>query len=567
MQREEEDPMTYPIRGATLQTDRARPSRRRLLQGSAFAALGTALLPTIAACAGTEQTTPPSDHRVDILISGGQVYDGAGNPWVRRDIGIIGDKITFVGRADIAGVVGKETIDATGLVVTPGFIDMHSHADPDEPDSRTMLPQRYQGITTVVVGVDGWGRDTVSEDFTRYRQNGMGANLVTYVGFNAARKAVMGMSDQPATREQIAAMQDYIERGMRGGAFGMSSGLFYTPGVYAGTDEVIEVATVSGRYHGIYDTHDRDLGAVYEGIGFLASIAEAIEIGEKSGNRVIFSHFSPQSVRNYGRAPEGAALIERARARGVDVMAAQHPYTATMTDLKSYALPSWALAGGKDALLGRYRDPATRMRMQRDSEQMLDIRGGAGKIVFVEPDPELNGRSLQQVADRWDVSPFEVVIRMMRRQFELTVVMNMDLYDIDNIRYLATQDWMMTCTDGISAPPGPGRSHPRSFGAFTNKLRRLALDERRVTLPHVIRGMTGLAATFLGLRERGYIQEGFYADINVIDLAKLRDNATYEDPQRYSDGMVEVLVNGQFALRDGQATETLAGVPIARTDS
>ncbi|RYF55198.1 MAG: hypothetical protein EOO27_21700 [Comamonadaceae bacterium] len=312
-------------------------SRRRLLQNSAFAGFGTLMLPSIVGCAGDtpDSSEQPPGDKVDILITGGQVFDGAGSPWVQRDIGITGDKITFVGRADTAGIKGKETIDATGLAVTPGFIDMHSHADPDDPDARKMLPQRYQGITTVVVGVDGYGKDTVAEDFARYRETGLGANLITYVGFNDAREAVMGMSDQPATPEQVKAMQDYIERGMQGGAFGMSSGLFYTPAAYAKTDEVIEVAKVSGRYHGIYDTHDRDLGAVYQGIGYLASTAEGIEIGEKSGNSVIFSHFSPQSVRNYGRAPEGAKLIEDARARGVDVMAAQHPYTATNSSLKA----------------------------------------------------------------------------------------------------------------------------------------------------------------------------------------------------------------------------------------
>jgi N-acyl-D-amino-acid deacylase len=518
-------------------------------------------LALLSAC-GIASAQPASE--VDTLIKGGQVLDGGGNPWVQRDIGITGDRITFVGHADTAGIVARETIDANGLLVTPGFIDMHSHADPDDSGARKMLPELYQGITTVVVGVDGGGSDTVAEDFARYRQSGLGANLVTYVGFNMARLAVMGMSDKPATAAQIKAMQDYVERGMRGGAFGISSGLFYTPGVYAKTDEVIEVAKASGRYHGIYDTHDRDLGAVYQGIGYLASTAEAIEIGEKSGNSVIFSHFSPQGRHNYGHAPEGAKLIEAARARGVDVMAAQHPYTATNSDLFAYALPTWALAGGRESLMKRYRDPATRKRMQLDDEAMLKIRGGAEKIMFTDPDPELNGLNLQQVADKWRVTPFEAVMRIASTNREYSAVMNMELYDIENIKYLAKPDWMMTCTDGSSAPPGAGTVHPRSFAAFTKKLRDLVLDQGVVTLPYAIRGMTGLGATFLALKQRGLIKEGYYADINVIDLAKLRDNATYGHPQQYSSGMVQVIVNGRFAIRDGKATETLAGRPIAR---
>ncbi|MFE7720524.1 amidohydrolase family protein [Nocardia rhizosphaerihabitans] len=546
-------------------------SKRSAIRVAALAA-AAGIVMAIGGC--TTEEPQADDRKVDILITGGQVYDGAGNPWVEQDIGITGDKISFVGRADTAGVEGKETIDAKGLAITPGFIDMHSHADADKPEHRKMLPQRYQGITTVVVGVDGDGKDTVSADFARYRESGMGANLLTYVGFNAAREAVMGMSDKPPTPEQLKAMQDYVERGMQGGAFGLSTGLFYTPASYAKTDEVIEVAKVSGRYHGIYDTHDRDLGAVYQGIGYLASTAEAIEIGEKSGNKVIFSHFSPQSVRNYGRAPEGAKLIEDARARGVDVMAAQHPYTATQSGLKPYTLPDWAVAGGKDAMLDRYRDPATRARMQADSEAMIAIRGGAEKLVFTQTgnrediDQELVGLNLKQVADKWGVTPFEAAFRLVSENYEMGVgVMNRDLYDIENIRFLAKQDWMMTCTDGYSMPAGEGAAHPRTFGAFTNKLRRLVLDEHQVTLPYAIRGMTGLPATFLGLEQRGLIKEGFYADINVIDLAKLRDNATYEDPQRYSEGMVEVIVNGDFALRDGKPTESMPGLPIARGES
>lgn len=532
-----------------------------------------ATLATVVSMSSCSSDRPKADE-VDILITGGHVFDGGGNPWGQRDIGITGDRISFVGRAHTAGVVGKQTVDANGLAVTPGFIDMHSHADPGKLEDRKMFPQRYQGITTVVVGVDGGGKDTVAEDFARYRQTGLGANLITYVGFNVARQAVMGMSDKPATADQIKAMQDYIERGMRGGAFGISTGLFYTPAAYAKTDEVIEVSRVSGRYHGIYDTHDRDLGAVYQGIGYLASTAEGIEIGEKSGNRVIFSHFSPQSVRNYGHAPEGARLIEEARARGVDVMAAQHPYTATNSDLKAYTLPTWAIAGGKEEMLKRYGDPATRMRMQHDSDEMLAIRGGPEKIVFTvdgsdQSDPDqINGLNLKQVADRWSVSTFEAVIRLVSKQFEMGIgVMNMDLYDNVNIRFLAQQDWMMTCTDGYSMPAGEGAAHPRTFGAFTKKLREIVLDEHVITLPFAIRGMTGLAADFLGLTDRGLIKEGFYADINLIDLGKLRDNATYDDPQQYSDGMVGVFVNGQFVVRDGKPTETMPGGPIARDEA
>ena len=501
---------------------------------------------------------------VDVLFKGAQLYDGGGNPWVAADVGVAGGRISFIGHADVAGVTGKEVVDAHGLVLTPGFIDMHSHADLDDPEGRRMLPSLYQGITTIVEGIDGDGTDAISKDFARYRKNGIGVNVLRYVGFNAARYAVMGMSDAAPTPAQLQGMKDYVERGMKAGAFGMSSGLFYVPAAYATTAEVIEVAKVSGRYHGIYDTHDRDLGAVYKGVGYLASTAEAIEIGEKSGNSIIFSHFSPQSVSNYGRAAEGAKLIEDARARGVNVMAAQHAYTASNSNLLAYALPTWAVAGGDEAKLARFQDPETRKRMQAEHEEMLKIRGGAEKLVFTDTDPELNGKSLAQVAREWGVSAFDATVRIASKR-DLVEVENVGLYDQNNIDYLAQKEWMMTCTDGYPGHFGQGIVHPRAYGSFSLKLRSLVLDRHLITLPFAIRGMTGLAAEFLALPDRGLIKEGFRADLLLIDLKSLRDKATYEKPHAYSEGMVDVMVNGRFEIRDHKPTEVLAGQPIERT--
>lgn len=243
-------------------------------------------------------------------------------------------------------------------------------------------------------------------------------------------------------------------------------------------------------------------------------------------------------------------------------MAAQHPYTATNSSLFAYTVPAWAAAGSRNQMLERFSDPSVRKRISQETEEMLKIRGGAEKIVFTDRDPEVNGLSLRQVADKWGVSPFDAVVRIAINR-QQSSVMNIDLYDVNNIKFLAKQDWMMTCTDGDSAPVGPGTAHPRSFGAFSKKLRDLVLDEPVVTLPYAIRGMTGLAAAFLGLEHRGLIKEGFYADVNIIDVARLRDRATYTE-QRYSEGMVDVIINGKFAMRNRVATTTLAGRPIAR---
>jgi len=503
-----------------------------------------------------------SAQTVDVLIVGGRVLDGAGNPWVQRDIGVTGDRIVFVGVARDARMTARDTIDATGLLVTPGFWDMHSHAELDEPWGKDARPFLYQGITTVVLGVDGDGTKQIAETFARYRVNGIGVNALRYVGHGAARGSVMGNADRPPTDAEMAAMKAYVRQGMEQGALGLSSGLFYTPGYYATTEEVIELNRVAAEYGGIYDTHDRDLGAAYQGVGYDASVREAIEIGERAGTPVIFSHFNPQGRHNYGRARVGAAVIEAARSRGVDVMAAQHVYTATQSSLSAYTVPRWASVGGREAMLERFRDPAVVQILDTATLSMLALRGGPEKILFADQRTELNGRTLAEVAERWSMSVPATVRRIL--QGGNAPVMNLDLYDIENTRYLATKEWMMTCTDGRTPPPGAGVVHPRPYGAFTRKLRLFVHEDSLISLPFAIRGMTSLAADFLRIPERGLIKEGFFADIAVFDEARLRDRATYENPHQYAEGAVHVLVNGQFAIRDGAITGVLAGEPIAR---
>lgn len=500
---------------------------------------------------------------VDTLIVGGKVLDGSGNPWAYQDIGISGERITFIGDADSHQVKAKRVIKANGLYVTPGFIDMHSHAEPGHPEARKMLPQLYQGVTTVVLGVDGQGNNDVAQQYAEYIAHGIGANVASYVGFNAARQKVLGMSADAPTPAQLKAMQQFIERGMQEGAFGISSGLFYRPATYASTEEVISVASIARKYNGVYDTHDRDMGSVLDGIGYDASVAEAIDIGEKSGNRVIFSHFTPQGRHNYGRADIGVKLINNARLRGVDVVAAQHPYIATRSSLLAYTLPDWALAGGIEQLFNRLTEPKTNARIREDSKRMLNIRGGAEKLMFADADPELNGKTLKEVAEIYNLSVFETVIKIVRAQNDASV-MNIGLYDMNNIRLLATQEWMMTSTDGGSEPAGDRQGHPRDFAAFTKKIRKFVVDEKLISLPFAIRGMTSLPSQFLGIADRGRLTVGHYADINIFNLAKLKDKATYENSQQYSEGLEYVLINGQIALEKGKATTILAGKPLIR---
>lgn len=508
-------------------------------------------------------TMAQPESAVDVLIRGGRVLDGAGNPWSQYDIGVRGDTIVFVGHAAAAGVTGRETIEASGLLVTPGFWDVHSHAALDTPDGRLARPQLYQGITTVLLGIDGAGTDALRDVFASYAQNGIAVNAMHYVGQGTARRVVMGNADREPTPAELESMKQFIARGMEQGAVGMSTGLFYAPGFFAKTAEVIELNKVAARYGGIYDTHDRDLGAGYKSIGYDASIREAIEIGEKGGTPVIFSHFGPQGAKNRGRAAAGAALIDEARARGVNVMAGQHTYDASNSNLAAYVIPRWAVEGGNSALRERFKERKTWERLMKEITEMVEIRGGADKIVFTDKNADLNGRTLQDKAREWRLSVPETAMRILTEN-EGVSVMNRYLYDPDNAKYLAQQEWMMTCTDGGTPTFGVGVVHPRSYGAFTKKLREYVYQDKAISLPFAIRGMTGLAATFFNVQDRGFIREGQKADLVVLDEARIRDLATYESPHRYSEGTVHVLVNGKFAFRDGAPTGVLAGRGIPR---
>jgi N-acyl-D-amino-acid deacylase len=350
---------------------------------------------------------------------------------------------------------------------------------------------------------------------------------------------------------------------MQEGAFGLSSGLFYVPGTYASTEEVIELGKVAAEFdNAIYDTHDRDLGAVFQGIGYEASVEEGIRITEESGLRGIFSHYNLQGAHNYGRADVGAKLINDARARGVDIWAAHHPYTATQSSLRAYTMPYWASAGGEDEMVARFDDDGVAAEIKTATDAMLRIRGGADKILFVDQRPDLNGKTLADVSAERELSPAETVQWILRDGN--ASVMNLELYDHDNTRRLAQEAWMMTCTDGRTPHPDTPITHPRTFGAFPKKMRHFVFEENLLEPEFVIRSFSGLAADFYSLPDRGYLREGYIADIVVIDPDNYRDNATFDEPRKLSDGVVHALVNGQFAIRDNETTDARAGTALRR---
>jgi N-acyl-D-amino-acid deacylase len=477
----------------------------------------------------------------DILLTGGRVLDGGGNPFVRADVAIRGDRIVFVGDARAAGVEAKETVDVSGLLLTPGFWDVHSHADLDTTEGRRALPLLHQGVTTVVLGI--------------------AVNALRYVGHGPARAAAMGSSfDRAATAEEIRAMKEYVERGMEQGAIGFSTGLAYNPGFFSTTEEVVELNRVAARFGGVYDTHDRDMGASYHGIGFLASIEEAIDIAERGGTPLILSHLGALGPSAHGQLDEALERIEKARDRGVNVMAGQHVYTASASSFVAHALPRW-VAGSVRLHL---ESEESWRRLTREIPEVLAMRGGPEKIVITDGPPELTGRSLAEIARGWNLSVPAAVRRIVLESGEGVSDMNLDIYDAGDIRKLARKEWMMTCTDGLPPASPESYTHPRLYGTFSRKLRELVLEEGVITLPFAVRGMTSLPAGFFSIADRGLLKPGFHADIAVVDEKRIRDRATYDEPRRFSEGTVHVLVNGRFALRDGKPTEELAGRPIRR---
>jgi N-acyl-D-amino-acid deacylase len=501
----------------------------------------------------------------DLLLLGGRVLDGTGADWVWQDLALTGDRITFAGRAGEAKVAARDTLDVKGLLVTPGFWDVHNHADLDKPHGRTGLPLLYQGITTVLQGVDGMGTNNLTEIFDGYRRAGVAVNVLRFVGHNAARTAVMGANfGRTATTAEIEGMKAYVERGLAEGAVGFSSGLAYNPGYFSTTEEVIELNKVAGRYQSIYDTHDRDPGATLNGFGFLNSIREAIRIAEEAGTSLILSHFSALGVTANAQMPEAIALVEAARKRGVDVMGGQHVYSASESNIAGHVVPRWVAVGGDDSLKARLADPTLRKRFDDDVMAILTIRGGPTKILLASGEPAIRNKTLADLAKEWRLSVPDVVRRIVA-QYGLRVHdVNLDIFAPANTRALAQKDWMMTCLDGFTPESLGGAGHPRSYGGMTRKLRVLAMDEKVITIPFAVRGMTSLAAQFYGIPDRGLLKPGFVADIAVFREEAIRDRATFENPYVYSEGTVHVIVNGKFAFRDGKPTGTLAGRPVRR---
>ncbi len=507
----------------------------------------------------------------DLLITGGRVLDGTGNPWFPADVAVKDGKIAAIGK--LTGAAAKRVIDAQGHYVAPGFIDIHSHADEGLGSPRTNAsPNKItQGVTTEVVNQDGRSPAAMKNDFQR-----------------------------SATAAEIEEMKRLARQGMEDGAFGLSAGLEYVPGRWSDTRELIEIAKAIAPYQAVYISHERSEGRdpmwknasdPTPSVDLLEAVKETIEIGERSGITVVASHLKAKGASFWGSGFAATRLIADARERGVPVYADQYPYPTSGSDGQTVLIPMWALvdegvdAGGqlgqlqrgggeafkrmRENFARRLGDPAKREKIRRDIAHEIDRRGGADKIVVFEfSDASLNEKSLAEIAKTRKEDPIDTAVWIQLNGLNRPGGARMRGFSLSeyDIEHIMRQDFTATCSDGGTVAQGEGIPHPRYYGTFARKLRHYALDRQVISLPFAIRSMTSLPAQILGLKDRGMLRENYWADVTVFDPEKVRDRATYTDPHQYAEGAPYVMVNGELVVDGGKITGKLPGKVLTSSD-
>jgi dihydroorotase/N-acyl-D-amino-acid deacylase len=495
----------------------------------------------------------------DLVIRNGRVLDGTGSPWMRADVAIRGDAIVRIARTIDEPAV--RVIDAAGAIVAPGFIDTHTHARRGINTTPTAPNYVRQGVTTVIEGPDGSSPLPLAAFLRDLDKLPKSLNIGSFVGQGSIRTAVIGNRDRKATPEEIVKMQALVEQGMRDGAFGLSTGLFYVPGTFTPTSEVVELAKVAGRLGGIHTSHQRDDAAK-----LLDSVRETIAIGEGGNLPTQITHHKVIGAANWGRSTDALRLVDEARARGVDVTSDQYPYTASSTSIASALLPAWALEGNAEARQERFKEPAVRRKILAESAAMIRYERGGGdpkNVQFANCgfDTTLNGKTLADATIKRGLTPTiehaaETTLWIVEQGGCQGIFHAMSEDDVVRImRHPAT----MIASDGEVPTLGRGNPHPRSYGTFARVLGRYVREQRRLTLEDAVRKMTSFPAARLGLADRGLLRAGMKADIAIFDPARVRDTATFEAPHQYAEGFSFVIVNGQVVFEGGEMTAARPG--------
>ena len=525
----------------------------------------------------------------DIVIKEGEIFDGAGNPPFKADIGIKGGKIIKIG--DITEK-GSTTINADGLVVSPGFIDMHNHADHAIlafPNAECYI---MQGVTTSLVGNCGlsmapinsdnleltksylfpflradfdykWDWRTSKEYFEKIQRNGTAINLAPLVGQGTLRIAVKGFEMTRASREEMDTMKTILKQELEEGAFGLSTGLVYPPGSYSTTEELIELTAVLQKFNVLYTTHLRN-----ESDELLESVEEAIKIGEENGISVEISHHKAIGKANWGKVKDSLKLLESARQRGVDINCDVYPYTAAMTTVSSL-LPPWTLEGGVEKMLVRLNNQEERLKIEKDitegkmkGENWIKEIGWENIMIAECPlDKDAEGKSLETIFKERNQfhQPFKALFDwLIKIKGESTMVFF--CMDEEDVKTVISSPLSTIVSDSwVIAPSGGGKPHPRGYGSFSRFLGKYVREEKTLTLEEAIKKITSLPANKIGLKDRGTLKEGYWADITIFNKDEIKDKATFDNPHQYSEGVYYVIINGQLAVDNGEITGKKSG--------
>ena len=539
---------------------------------------------------GWARENPGSSY--DLLIVHGRIIDGSGSPWFEGSVAVKEGRIADVGR--LPGATAARVIDASGLVVAPGFIDLHSHSDYTLLVDGTAQSKVRQGVTTEIIGEaasagpilgpavadfdngtapltqkDGLKRDwtTLGEYFARAERQGISVNIASYVGSGQVRLDVMGNVNRVPSAAEMAQMKALVDQSMREGAIGLASGLIYAPNMFAKRSELIDLAGEATKYGGLYTTHIRGEGANSE-----EAIGEAIEIAEKANLPTHILHFKSNGQANWGRMAKLIQVIQKARDRGLDITADQYPYLAGMTSLEQ-CLPPKYLEGTADEVVARLRNPAARAEIRRaierglpgwDNNEVKDCGGWHGVMLAscqLAANKKYEGKRLDEVAQLMGKDPVDVLCDLLIAEHATPMAIYFSMSEPD-VEAAMKQPWVGIGSDGAAVNPSMtfmGRPHPRFYGTFPRVLGVYVRERHVLTLPDAVRKMTSLAAQITGLTDRGLLHPGMAADITVFDPATVRDEATFEDPARYPSGIPYVIVNGVVVIDQGEHTGAKPG--------
>lgn len=497
----------------------------------------------------------------DIIIRNGKIVDGSGNPWFTADVGIKDGKIVRIG--NLSEATASKIVDAKGLVVAPGFVDVHTHIEGSEIRIPTAGNFILDGVTSVITGNCGGSSLDVAEYFRKIDSVKTSINIATLIGHNTVRRAVLGEYQRDPTAEEQLQMEQLVEKAMQDGAVGLSTGLIYVPGTYSKTEEVVGLAKAASKFGGVYASHIRS-----EGDNVTEAIDEAISIGEVANMPVEISHFKVTYKPNWGRSVHTLAQVEGARLRGVDVTIDQYPYVASSTSL-STTVPSWVFSGGRDSLLWRLNDKSTRQQIKKEMVETLKDKKlknyNYALIARYAPDSTYNGKTITEVnklkgRKTKPMLEAETILELIASTERVQMVyFSMEESDL---RRILQYPFNMFASDAGISRYGTGMPHPRAYGTNARVLGQYVRDLKIIRLEEAIRRMTSLPASRFNIRDRGLLREGMAADVVIFDEANVGDRATFDKPHAYSEGFAYIIVNGQITAEQGKHTGVRNGVVL-----